>query len=302
MKHPKKSRSFLQKLLQNIPALPFEPALLPTLFAVTKEGSTASTDELVALIERSQNLAVRVLSVANSAAYGLEFGVSTLHRAISILGFREIRLLAVMVGLASVIKGTKLPEGLDVTALWKHQLSVAVIAKTMAAELGGASGICGPSALEEDRLRMLPDEAYVAGLLHDLGKVFLAASRPDLWEEVEKAWRESDLQYFETENAYWGMDHALIGAEVLHHWKFPLLLTEPINWHHAPELAPTHKMDARLLAAANYISNSGLGSKGEVCEEAVLLLPQGCNVSALADALVESLAKVETEAFEALVM
>ena len=302
MKSSQQSRSFLQALLQKPPSLPFEPALLPMLFTATKEDSMSSTSDLAALIDHSQNLATRVLSVANSASYGLEFKVSTLQRAISILGIREIRLLAVMVGMAYLIKNTKLPDSFNVTALWKHQLNVAVVAKVLAAELGGASGVCGPSAREEDRLSAIPDEAYVAGLLHDIGKVFFAASRPDLWEEVEIKRKESSLPYFEVENAYWGMDHALIGVAVLHHWKLPLLLTEPINWHHAPELSPTYKMEARLLAAANQIAHNGLDAKeGLLCGEAISLLPQGVDAVALGSALARSLVKDGTEVFEALV-
>ena len=68
MQSQKESRLFLQKLLQNPPALPFEPKLLPLLFAVTQEGANASVRSVVALIEKSPRLATRVLTVANSAA------------------------------------------------------------------------------------------------------------------------------------------------------------------------------------------------------------------------------------------
>ena len=293
MQPQNESRSFLQRLLQNPTSLPFEPALLPMLFAVTREDSVASTSDVVALIERSQKLAAHVLAIANSAAYGLEFTVSTLHQTISVLGIREVRTMAVLVGTASVIKGMKLPKNFDVTTLWRHQLKVAAIAKALAAELGGPSGPCRPSAAAENRLEMAPDEAYVAGLLHDIGKVFFAASRPDLWEAVEAIWLHNARQYFEAENDYWGMDHALIGATVLHYWKLPLLLTEPINWHHAPEQAPTYAMEARLLAAANHIAHSPFDTKGELCEEAISLLPEGADAAALKDAVMQHLADVD---------
>ena len=293
MQSHNESRSFLQKLLQNPPTLPFEPTLLPTLFAATREDSTASTDDLVDLIERSQKLATRVLAIANSANYGLEFQVSTLHRAISVLGVREIRILAVMVGMSSIIKEAKLPKNFDITTLWNHQLKVATIARTLAAELGSPNGACGPSAKKEDRLDMAPDEAYVAGLLHDIGKVLFAASRPDLWEAVETTWKKDSQRYFEAENAYWGMDHALIGAEVLHHWKLPLLLTEPINWHHAPELALDYKMEARLLAAANHVAHSLCDEESGLCDAAVTLLPDGIDQTALGAVVAQNLASAK---------
>ncbi len=296
MPSQKESRSFLQKLLQSPPVTPFEPTLLPMLFAVTREDSTAPVNELVALIERSQKLAARVLAIANSASYGMEFKVSTLQRAISILGIREIRILAVMIGTASVIKGAKLPKGFDITALWKHQLRAAAVAKALAAEYPAAAPSAG-----EGRLAMAPDEAYVAGLLHDMGKVFFAAGRPDLWETVEELWQSGGRRYCEAENEYWGMDHGLIGAQVLHAWKLPLLLTEPINWHHAPELASDYGAEARLLAAADRIAHDGLDGDGGLPGEALSLLPEGCDAAAMARAVSQGLASADAATLVTLV-
>ena len=301
MQSTEKSRSFLHKLLQRPPNLPFEPALLPMLFAMTREDSTASIRDIVALIARSQKLAIRVLALANSAAYGLAFKVANLHQAINILGVREIRLLVLQVGMSSVISEAKLPKAFDAAALWNHQLKVAAITKTLAVELGISSGVCGPLAKEEDRLNIAPDEAYVTGLLHDIGKVFFAASRPDLWDDIEKIWKKDEQQYFEAENSYWDIDHALIGATVLHYWNLPLLLTEPITWHHAPELAVTYTMEARLLAAANHIVHSGLDAESGLCEEAVSLLPEGIDADALVAAMVQSLANAGAKTLVTLV-
>lgn len=66
---------------------------------------------------------------------------------------------------------------------------------------------------------------------------FFAAARPDIWEKLAEMEQEQACGSFEVENAQLGMDHGLIGAAVLHHWKLPLLLTEPINLHHSPELS-----------------------------------------------------------------
>ncbi|MCL1940065.1 MAG: HDOD domain-containing protein [Desulfovibrionaceae bacterium] len=283
------ARRFLEELAESPPALPYEPELLPMLFAATRENSTASIDDLTALIERSQKLASRVLSIANSALYALESTITSLRRAISILGFREVRTLVVMLGAVSAIKGAKLPRNFDATALWRHQLKAATIAKTLAAELGGPAGICGPAAIEENRLVMTPDEAYAAGLLHDIGQVFFAAGRPDVWEAVDDLRRKSSLESFEAEDAYWGIDHALIGAQVLHYWKLPLLLTDPINWHHAPGLAPAYKMEARLLSAANHIAHSGLDKEGALPEAVASLMPEDIDLVQLGTVVAQSL-------------
>lgn len=299
--HPQQdARACLQELQQKPPVLPFEPDLLPMLFAATKSSSSTPAKGLVTLIERSQKLTTRVLATANSAAYGQEFKVSTLHRAINILGLKTIRTLVVMVGMAAVIKGAHLPKGFSVKDLWVHELKTAAIAKALAAELGGQDGAWGPTADEKNRLVMDPDEAYIAGLLHDIGKVFFASSRPDLWEAMENIRNESRQQYFEIENTYWSMDHALMGAVVLYHWKLPLILTEPINWHHAPDLAPTCKMEARLLAIANIIARNEPDANGNLCKEAVAFLPENCDLAAIGTTVAQCLASSDHESFTTL--
>ena len=291
------ARACLQELQQKPPVLPFEPDLLPMLFAATKNSTATPAKGLVTLIERSQKLTARVLATANSAAYGQEFKVSTLHRAINIVGLKTIRTLVVMVGMASVIKGASLPKSFDVKGLWKHEMATAAIAKILAAELGGPDGAWGPCADENSRLVMDPDEAYIAGLLHDIGKVFFAACRPELWETMTATCKECGRQYFEVENAYWSMDHALIGAVVLYQWKLPLILTEPINWHHSPELAPTCKMEAQLLAAANIIARTPPDAEGRLCEKAVALLPENCDLPTITAAIAQYFATTDIEAF-----
>ncbi|WP_291301578.1 HDOD domain-containing protein [Desulfovibrio sp. MES5] len=291
------ARACLQELQQKPPMLPFEPDLLPMLFAATKNSSATPAKGLVTLIERSQKLTTRVLATANSAAYGQEFKVSTLHRAINILGLKTIRTLVVMVGMAAVIKGANLPKSFDIKELWKHELATAAIAKILAAELGGLDGVWGPSADEKNRLLMDPDEAYIAGLLHDIGKVFFAACRPELWETMTNTCKECCRQYFEVENNYWSMDHALIGAVVLYQWKLPLILTEPINWHHSPDMAPTCKLEAQLLAAANIIARNPPDADGRLCEKAAAFLPENCDQTAIAAAIAQYFSTTETETF-----
>ena len=296
MQSQKESRLFLQKLLQNPPALPFEPKLLPLLFAVTQEGSNASVRSVVALIEKSPRLATRVLTVANSAAYGLEFKVSTLQRAISIMGLREVRLLVLMVGMSSFIREAQLPKAFDVAAFWKHLLSVATIARTLADILGGDTGVCGASACAGERLVMVPDEAYIAGLLHDVGKIFFAAARPDLWEKTVEMEQVENCGSSEAEAAQLGMDHGLIGAAVMHQWKLPLLLTEPINQHHSPELATTYKIEARLLAAANALAHCSHDAP-MLRSKAGEHLPDGCDLDAVSAAVLESMVRIQEAGF-----
>lgn len=283
------ARIFLNELSEKPPKVPYEPELIPTLFAATQDSSTASLDSIAKLIERSQNLATRVLTIANSAYYVLEFKVTSLARAIGVLGLREVRAMVLMVAMVSAIKGVKLPPGFDAHALWQHNLQTATLAKALAQ---GIKGDAAPKVLApENTLAMEPDEAYVAGLLHDLGKIFLASIRPEIWLAIEDLRKKENCGFAEAEIQYWGMDHGIIAARVLHTWKVPLLLTDAINWHHAPQLAPEGKLEAGLLAAANKLANADYKPGSEIPLEIMALLPKDVDASRLADSIGSKLEK-----------
>ena len=282
------ARLFLQELAEHPPWLPYEPTLLPLLFSATRDDSTASISDLTALIERSQNLTARVLTIANSAVYALESTVTSLHRALAVLGFREVRTLVIMVAAVSAIKGAKLPREFDADGLWRHHLRMACIAKALAAALRQDDDPRRTASGET--LIWAPDEAYAAGLLHDIGKVFLAAKRPEAWRAIEELRLKNGSSFAEAEDAYWSMDHAVIGSQVLHQWKLPRLLTDPINWHHAAALAPDFKAEAKLLCAADYIAHQGVGDNGELPERASAFIPPAADPLALGLAVKDALA------------
>ncbi|MDR2800008.1 MAG: HDOD domain-containing protein [Desulfovibrio sp.] len=277
------ARAFLADLSENSPQLPYEPQILPGLFAASREGSSASIIDLTVLIESSPNLAAKILSVANSSLYALECTVTSLQRAISVLGFREVRNIALMLGAASFLKAAKLPQRFDFLAFWRHELQTAAVARTVVSTLNGAA--CVHSTEKKGVLCISPDEAYAIGLLHDMGKVFLALRCPRIWYAIEELGRTENLSFTEAENLYWGMDHALIGAQVMHYWRIPLKLTDPINWHHAPSMAPSFVPEAKLLAAADILANEGLDEKGGLPEAAFAMMPEGVDPVKMALAL-----------------
>ena len=284
------ARVFLNELAEKPPKVPYEPELLPMLFAATREDSSASMDDIARLIERSQNLATRLLNIANSAYYVLEFKVTSLSRAISVLGLREVRSLVLAVGMVSAIKGVKLPFDFNAHKLWTHHLRTASLAKALAGAVQNEAAP-RPAGAEarltsvDARLALAPDEAYVAGLLHDLGKVFLAAARPDIWNTIEAKRKQNGHDFSEAELDYWGIDHGIVASRVLHAWKVPLLLTDAINWHHAPKLAPQGQYEAGIVAAANIMENTGFMPGHAISDDVLALLPPGVDGEALSEGL-----------------
>ena len=239
-----KAQVFLGSLATKAPELPFEPTLMPRLFASTAHNSMATLEQISALVERSQGLAARILRVANSAYYGMHTAVSSLAIAIRLLGLNELRSIIMQIGILSTVRTLKLPAGFDFQKLWEHQLVTAVIARALAQAM--------PASVSS---ATLAEEVYAAGLLHDLGKTLIAASCPEELAAINTLAAEQNLPFHRAEDAYWGIDHSVVGSRLLTFWGLPAQLTEPVSWHHAPDLAPPkHAVAVGILAAANELS------------------------------------------------
>lgn len=212
---------------------------------MTDDHSSSSLVDIAKVIEKDQGLTVRILTMANSAYYGLQSQIGSVHRAVMILGLQEVRKLVLLLNIRSLDQ--RLDSNLfDVSTHWRHQVDVAHAAKIMA---GHSSD-------------MDPEELFTIGLLHDLGKMITALYRPDDWIAILELRSTKNVPLFMAEDAYWGLDHALIGAMTLKSWFLPASLTEPINWHHAPELAKDFWGQARMVRLADILVRHQLDHHG----------------------------------------
>lgn len=247
MSRIQEAREFLADISSFPPKLPYDPSLLPKLFQGLSDKSFMSMQGLAALVERSQSLTTRVLTVANSAMYGLQGGVGSLTRAVQVLGLVELRALVILFSVKGAIPDSELPKAFPSKDLWEHQVRTAMLARQMAF-------IIEEAAKKRDVLDA--DGLHTAALLHDLGKVILAARRPAVWAEVSEMARQEGRGFAGAEEIYWGMDHGSSAAVMLKAWGLPDLLTQIISWHHHPDLAPGYKLETHILAAANHLADN----------------------------------------------
>ncbi|MBF0513341.1 MAG: HDOD domain-containing protein [Desulfovibrionaceae bacterium] len=228
-----------QQLLLKLSAfkndLPFSPVILQKIFTQTGDNSASPLEEIAATIERDQGLTAKLLRTANSAFYGLQAQVTNVSRAIAVLGLNEIKSIVVAVGVAAMGKSKKPPEAFDFTAYWGHQLRVGMAAKLLASL----------THLES------PDDLFTSGLLHDLGKLLIAIHAPADWLAIDAAAREAGLPTHEAEDAHWALEHGVVGSMTLKSWNLPPELTEPVNWHHSPMVAPEYRKQALILCLAD---------------------------------------------------
>ncbi len=241
-----KIQSFLQELPRMREDLPFSPAVLRKLFVQTGASSMSSLEEVGKTLSKDQGLTARILSLANSAYYGLQAEVQSVPRAAAVLGMSEIRNIVLALGVSGIISKYDMPSDFDLTAYWQHQFLVAMICK------------------ELSRMREVgsPDNMFTVGLLHDVGKLITAMRRPDDWQAIQEIIESKEMFDSEAEEEYWGMDHAVIGALVLKSWDLPADLVEPVNWHHAPALAPEHSTESTLISLADSAAHAVADPEG----------------------------------------
>lgn len=235
-----KIQSFLRELPRMREDLPFSPEVLKQLFVQTGNNSMASLEDVGGTLSKDQGLTTRILSLANSAYYGLQAEVQSVPRAAAVLGMGEIRNIVLALGVNGLTDRYAMPEDFDLGDYWKHQFLVAMISKELSrmSEVGN------------------PDNMFTVGLLHDIGKLITAMRRPDDWQAIHDLAETEEMLDAEAEEEYWGLDHAVVGALVLKSWDLPPDLVEPVNWHHAPELAPEHSNQSMVICLADFAAHA----------------------------------------------
>lgn len=208
----------LQRFRAEVIARKNLPTIPPVLAGIVSliDSDTAGARRLVELIERDQSLTAKLLRLANSAFFGQSRRVSTVPRAILLLGFTTVRNLALGVKVWETLGGDVARKRLE--ELWAHAVVTAVCAKALTS-----------------RLRLCdPDEAFTAGLLHDVGRLVIAVRFRDLyWETLGGAAELGPV--IELEQGTFGVDHAEVGGWLLEAWNLPPLIVEAVRQHHGDE-------------------------------------------------------------------
>jgi len=234
-----RGQQFLLELPNLRHELPYSAQLLSTLYSQTGTNSATPLEEIADTLSRDQGLTATVLTMANSAFYGLQQEVTTVGRALTVLGLNEVRSLVLAVGVKALTRDPNFPKDFNLKPYWEHQLGVGLIGRMLAPPMGG---------LDADTL-------FTAGILHDLGKILTALHRVDDWRRIETMVKTQPLTYAEAEEEYWGLEHGVIGSMIMGAWNLPVELTEPVNWHHAPMHSPRHRRQALALCVADTLSH-----------------------------------------------
>jgi putative nucleotidyltransferase with HDIG domain len=212
------------------------PEVTTRIISIVEDPRSAARD-LHQVITNDPALAARVLKVVNSAFYGLPGQVSQLDRAIVLLGLSAIKNIAISASIGRLFTGRRLSEQFTARDVWRHSLAVAVATRELSMALGR---------------RAFAEEAFLAGLIHDLGLLVERQAFPDqLAEVIGRATRE-DRPFCELETEVIGVDHQALGAALTAKWKFPRMLQVVVGYHHRID---NLKEQDRLLPTLVYIAD-----------------------------------------------
>jgi HD-like signal output (HDOD) protein len=235
-----KSRLAQEKLceltgsLQNLPSLPE----LYLEIADALQSPTASAQRIAEIASKDPALSAKLLHLSNSAYFGFSRKVFSVAEAVQLLGVSVIQSLAMAVPIFSAFRRDKCPN-FPIDQIWDHSVQTGVLGRRIFSQRVNDSH--------------LAEQAFCAGILHDLGKIILADGLPEEYAIVLKQSRDTNTPLFEAERKQFHATHAEVGAYLLALWGLPIPLVEAVANHHHPHRCGTQEL---CLAGVVHIANA----------------------------------------------
>ncbi|MDD5455675.1 MAG: HDOD domain-containing protein [Candidatus Margulisbacteria bacterium] len=255
----KDSRRIYDKLVLKAGDLLPLPITIHELIKITNNPNVSSRD-IGKVIEKDQAMTSRVLRLANSVYYGFTQRIRTISHAIVCLGFSKVKSLALTVSTYEILNAALEKYAMKEGALFNHSIAVAI----------GASTIAEKTGIKDT------EEAYVIGLLHDIGKMVIDQNLHK--DEVTPVWelyKQGTMKFHQAEKEVLGFDHADVGSEVARRWNFPNELCNAIGYHHSPLSAPGDIRTAYIVNLADGLAKTMIDCKGMSEEQDVSLEIEG---------------------------
>lgn len=212
----------LKKLVGQMTRLPSIPTLYMEIVDKANQPDS-SLEDVARIIARDPGMTAKILKLVNSAFFGLRRELSSTEEAVAYIGLDTIKSLVLSIHAFSQFAHAN-AGGLTMESLWAHSLNVAARSKLI--------------AQLEQADRKAVDEAFTAGMLHDIGKLVLAANMPEVFAQSVRLAEAEGLEFYRAEVQVLGASHADIGGYLLGLWGLPVPVVEAIALHHQPGLMP----------------------------------------------------------------
>jgi putative nucleotidyltransferase with HDIG domain len=243
-----------EKLLQKIETLPTLPIVVTRIMQLVENPKTAAV-EISKVVSLDPALTVKILKIVNSAYYGFPKQITTITHAIMILGFEDVKNIAMGISVFDIFKnkGVKDVVEFDRVGFWQHSIAVGSCTKLLAKKLRYKN----------------PEEAFICGLLHDIGKIILDQYFHEEFNAVMQLAREENLLFINAEKRLNDMDHPEIGRIVAKKWGLPSTIVDCIASHHNPVGCETNQLVVALVHASDvFCKIQKIGNSGD------MLVPQ----------------------------
>jgi putative nucleotidyltransferase with HDIG domain len=260
----------IDSLLRGVSAVPSLPLFHARLDEAINHPRSSIAD-IAKIISEDQGLTARILKMANSPLFGYFSKIDTIGQAVTIIGVQQVRDLALAISVMGLFKG--IPEDLiTMEMFWKHSIACGLTARILA------------TSQRESNL----ERFFVAGILHDIGRLVMFITIPELCREMIEISRRDDKLLYDLEREQLGFDHGDVGGTLLRRWKLPARIVEPVEFHHSCLQAGQYPREASILHLADVIAHAlEFGSSGDV--RVPRLDPQAWERLALSPNLLKSL-------------
>ncbi len=216
------------------------PQSLAAVLKVLNEPKSGA-DEIADVISTDVSLTGRVLKMVNSAQYGRSGKVTKISEAVIVMGLNSIRMLTLSSSVFGMLPDKSLSDKFDIRRIWRHLIETATAARSIAEATKYAE----------------PEEAFVAGIMHDVGMIIMLMYYKDSYIDLIARARDKNLDLLDQEEEAFGLTHTQVGRELIEHWKLPSSLAWVAGNHHAAENESDSPDDTRLnniIALADRLS------------------------------------------------
>lgn len=237
----------VENLIQDVSTIHSLPLFYSRLDEAINHPRSSITD-IAKIISEDQGLTARVLKLANSPLFGYFSKIESITQAVTIIGVQQVRDLALALSVMDVFKG--IPEDIvNMQQFWRHSITTGLTARLLA------------TSQREANL----ERFFVAGILHDVGRLVMFSKLPDLCREMLEECRAASRLLYQVERERLGFDHADVGGSLLRRWKIPPRIAEPVEFHHCCRGAKQYPREASILHFADIIAHAlEIGSSGEI--------------------------------------
>jgi HD-like signal output (HDOD) protein len=236
----------LERLINETDTIYSLPLIYERLTEVINHPRSSIAD-ITRIISEDPGLTARLLKLANSPMFGFFSKIDTIDKAATVIGTQQLQALALAVSVMEVFTG--IPEELvNMKSFWQHSIACGIIARTLAIY----------------HREINAERVFAAGILHDVGRLVMFITIPDIVKEMIAESRNDEALLFRTEENRFGFTHATVGGGLLANWKIPESITEPVSCHHSPVAAKKFNLETSFIHMADIICKAlGIGCTGE---------------------------------------